>query len=70
MYKFTMKATQCDPSGYYYPRWHRAQNITVIAEKTEIAEQMARTVLGSTPRSGWSWIFKISSIEQVKDGAT
>jgi len=69
MFKFAMKATQCDPSGYYFPRWDNAQSIAVIAESAEHAQQIACNVLGSTPRRGWYWIFKITKIEQVKDGA-
>ena len=68
MFKFIMKATQCDPSGYYYPRWDKSQNISVVAETKDAAEDVACDFLGPTPRSGWGWIFKISSIEPVKSG--
>lgn len=69
MFKFIMKATQCDPSGYYFPRWDRAQSIAVVAETRDRAEEMACSVLGSTPRMGWHWIFEVISIEPAKDGA-
>lgn len=71
IYKFIGRATGVDPEGYYYPRWDRAQSISVLAATKEEATQKAVNMLGDHPRfsswrsglSGWGIIW--DSMEEV-----
>jgi hypothetical protein len=53
-FRFKGRATGSDPTGYYYPRWDRAQPISVLAETKAEATQKAFVMLGTHPRHG-SW---------------
>lgn len=52
LFTFTGRATGSDPEGYYYPRWDRAQAISVIASTKAEATTKARAMLGIHPRFG------------------
>lgn len=73
-YRFEGRATGSDPEGYYYPRWDRAQPVSVVA--TNKAEAYTKTIalLGTHPRFGISgfgdrrdtpgWAIKWDSIRE------
>lgn len=62
-FEFDIIAVGSDPSGYYYPRWDKAQKLTVIASTKSQAYKIAITVLGKEPR-GWDWTLKFDQIRQ------
>ena len=70
-YKFIGRATGVDPEGYFFPRWDRAQAVSVIASTKGEANRKARELLGTHPRFGsWrtpnsGWGIKWDSIEEV-----
>ena len=63
MTKFKLRATEKDPSGYYYPRWDLAMKLEIESETKEKAFEKARSILGPTEkRKGWEWAIKIDEI--------
>lgn len=68
LFRFDMRATEKDPSGYYYPRWDkaRAQSVSVVAETKQEAINKAAKMLGPTTRSGWYWIFRVDKITDAR----
>ena len=65
-FKFHLRATQKDLSGYYYTRWDRAQKVTVLAKTKQEAINKADAMLGKCPRGrGWGWAFKTDLIEEA-----
>ncbi|GAA1148752.1 hypothetical protein GCM10009651_36600 [Microbacterium natoriense] len=54
LFRFKGRATGSDPEGYYYPRWDRAQPISVIAPTKRAATLKALALLGTHPRFGRS----------------
>lgn len=67
VFEFQMRATLKDLSGYYHPRWDRAQNITARGSTKQEAVNSAAKVLG-TPERGWGWIFYCDDIKEVSAG--
>lgn len=66
IYEFTMRATEADPSGYYYPRWDLAREVIIRGSTKSEAVNKAAAMLGPTRRrSGWRWTFKIDRIREV-----
>lgn len=73
-FRFRGRATGVDPTGYYYPRWDKAQPISVLATTKSVATQKALAMLGTHPRFGTSgfgdhrdnhgWGIKWDSIEE------
>jgi hypothetical protein len=53
-FRFTGRAAGCDPHGYYYPRWDKAQSISVLAKTGREATRKALDMLGTHPRFGVS----------------
>lgn len=68
-YRFKGRATGCDPTGYYYPRWDRAQPVSVLAQTKKEATSKALRMLGDHPRFGnrssYGWAIKWDEIEEV-----
>lgn len=62
-FEFNIRAVAVDPTGYYLPRWDKAQKLTVIASTKSQAYKIAINVLGKAPR-GWDWILKFDQIRQ------
>lgn len=71
-YEFDLRAVDCDREGYYFPRWDRAQKITVVATTKQAAINQAAAVLGDPPRgkSGWYWGFKVDAIRPARSAVT
>lgn len=73
-YRFKGMATGADPTGYYYPRWDLAQDISVVAATKAEATRKALTLLGAHPRFGVNgfgdrrdtpgWAIRWTSIEE------
>lgn len=68
-YRFKGRATGCDPYGYFYPRWDKAQSVTVLAGTKREATAKAMQLLGDHPRFGnsryYGWTVKWDEIEEV-----
>ena len=65
-FRFTMRATAKDGSGYYHPRWDLATRITVIAPTRAEAVEAASEMLGDHGRGrGWYWVMRIDSVDLV-----
>jgi len=66
MFEFTIRVTEKDPSGYYFPRWDLAENIKVQAKTKGEAVKKVEGVLGETgPRRGWPWAIAVDSINEI-----
>lgn len=76
-FRFTGRATGSDPEGYYYPRWDRAQPVSVLAKTKAEALTKAKALLGTHPRFGrsgfgdrrdcWGWDLTWDSIDEVAE---
>lgn len=64
LFRFIMRATPRDPSGYYYPRWDIAQKITVTAANKQEAMEKAGAALGENNRR-WPWAFQFDAINEA-----
>lgn len=64
VFRFTMRATPADTSGYYHPRWDTAQKLTVLAGTRRGASEKATAMLGEV-RSGYQWIFAFDQIDEI-----
>lgn len=68
MFEFSIRATEKDPAGYYFPRWDQAEKLKVHAETKDEAIKKARGVLGKTGnRRGWPWAFIVDSINEINN---
>lgn len=71
LYRFRMRATQADNSGYYHQRWDQAQSITSMAATKGEAIRKVTDMLGEPSKGrGWSWRFLIDEIEEVRPETT
>ena len=66
-YRFHLRRIEGDSEGYYYPRWDRAQSVTVIAATENEALRKARA-MSPELRRPWRWLFQVDRIEEVVDG--
>lgn len=68
-FRFKGRATGKDPYGYYYPRWDKAQDISVLANTRDEATQKACEMLGDHPRFGnaqyWGWVFRWDTVDEA-----
>ena len=64
IFRFTMRAVPADTSGYYRPRWDKAEKMTVLGGTRKEAMEKAVTMLGEV-RSGRKWIFEFDQIDEV-----
>ncbi|GAA1048258.1 hypothetical protein [Arthrobacter russicus] len=62
-FTFSMRAIPKDPSGYYYPRWDKAQKLTVKADTKQEAINKADRMLGPNARR-WPWSFIVDQIAE------
>lgn len=53
-FRFVGRATGADPTGYYHPRWDRAQRVSVLAANRGEATRKAFAMFGTHPRFGVS----------------
>lgn len=69
MFRFKGRATGNDPTGYYYPRWDRAKEISVVAHDRSEAFTKAFVMLGDHPRFGnrthYGWTIVWDSVDEV-----
>ena len=66
MFEFAIRATEKDPTGYYFPRWDLAENLTVKAETKAEAVNKVKAVLGETgDRRGWPWAITVVSVKEI-----
>lgn len=66
MFKFDIRATEKDPSGYYHPRWDLAERLTINAETREEAITKAKALLGEKgERRGWPWAVSVYGAEEI-----
>lgn len=67
-FEFDLRITARDLSGYYHPRWDRAERVTVRASTKGEAFTKAFAMLGDCPRGhGWCWTGITDSIREVTD---
>ena len=70
MFRFKIRATGIDPTGYFYVNWDKAQRLSVIAATKQEATNKALAVLGTHPRfgdfrrPGSGWTFKWDEISE------
>lgn len=64
IYLFSLRATERDISGYYFPRWDRARPLEVRATTEREALTKADALL-PVLRSGWAWAFQVDSVTEV-----
>lgn len=65
-YRFNMRRTKYDKTGYYYTRWDNATSMSVIAETQGEAINKALALSPVWDKySDWRWTFHIDSIEEV-----
>lgn len=66
MFEFEIKATEKDPTGYYFPRWDQAEKLTVKAETKAEAAEKVKAVLGETgSRRGWPWVISVVGVKEI-----
>ena len=66
MFEFEMRATEKDPSGYYFPRWDLSEKLIVKANTKQEALEKAEALLGETTRRrGWAWAIKVDSVTEL-----
>lgn len=64
IFEFKFKATPQDPTGYYFPRWDLAKDVTVNAANINDAKILAANLLGDNNR-GWPWALKLKIATQI-----
>jgi hypothetical protein len=66
VFEFAIRATEKDPTGYYFPRWDEAEKLTIKAETKAGAITKVKKVLGETgSRRGWPWAITVDSIKEI-----
>lgn len=71
LFRFKIRATGYDPTGYYYVNWSKAQSLTVEAHTKAEATEKALALLGTHPRfgsfrrPGSGWTFAWDGTEEV-----
>ena len=64
-YKFSCRVVEGDKTGYYFPRWDRAQKVSVIAESQNEAMKKIGRMMGEL-KQGWIWLIHIDQTEEVQ----
>lgn len=64
IYLFSLRATERDTSGYFFPRWDRARSLVIQAPTEREAIAKADALLPPL-RSGWAWAFQVDSVTEV-----
>lgn len=67
MFKFKMRATGKDSSGYYIARWDRADSLIIHAENKDSAIKRAKECLGKPEHPYDSWGFAFDEITDLVD---
>lgn len=69
LFRFKGRYASCDPEGYFYTRWDRANPVSVLARSKKEAGEKLWAMLGEAPRHR-TWIVVWDSIDeelQTKD---
>lgn len=69
LYLFHFDVTSYDKSGYYYTNWHNAVPVSVVASNEDEARRKAFALRG-TPRDGYGWIARLTSITPAPTNET
>lgn len=67
IYLFSLRATERDTSGYFFPRWDRARPLEVRASTEQEAITKADALLPPL-RSGWAWAFQVDAVTETPAG--
>jgi len=66
VFEFSIRATEKDPTGYYFARWDLAEKVKVKAETKKEAVDKVKAVLGELgSREGWPWAIVVDDIREI-----
>ena len=69
IFRFHGRAVQADNSGYYFVRWDRAQDISVLASTRQQASNKAVDMLGPANDRHQHWRIIWERIDEVNEDA-